>query len=90
MIWAAVVVGKDGDFVITQVRVHYERNLSVIVKFIMLQGKTVGLFAGLLVLHGILVRPWTNLSENKNSGLFRAEFGHDKIFSDVYERIRLR
>ncbi|KAI5119557.1 hypothetical protein M0805_005621 [Coniferiporia weirii] len=35
MIWAAVVIGKDGDFVITQ-------------------GKTVGLFAGLLVLHGIL------------------------------------
>ena len=57
MIWAAVVVGKDGDFVITQVRVHYERDLLVMVKFIMLQGKTVGLFAGLLVLHGILVRP---------------------------------
>ncbi|KAH8112046.1 APC amino acid permease [Phellopilus nigrolimitatus] len=35
MIWAAVVIGKDGDFVITQ-------------------GKTVGLFAGLLILHGIL------------------------------------
>ena len=57
MIWAAVVVGKDGDFVITQVRVHYERDSSVMMKFIMLQGKTVGLFAGLLVLHGILVRP---------------------------------
>ncbi|KAL7278701.1 hypothetical protein ACG7TL_007703 [Trametes sanguinea] len=35
MIWSAVVVGKDGDFVITA-------------------GKSVGLFAGLLVLHGIL------------------------------------
>ncbi|KAI0369290.1 APC amino acid permease [Pilatotrama ljubarskyi] len=35
MIWAAVVVGKDGDFTVTP-------------------GKTVGLFAGLLILHGIL------------------------------------
>ncbi|KAH9920860.1 APC amino acid permease [Epithele typhae] len=35
MIWAAVVVGKDGDFTVTP-------------------GKTVGLFAGLLVLHGLL------------------------------------
>jgi len=35
MIWAAVVIGKDGDFVITE-------------------GKTVGLFAGLLIVHGIL------------------------------------
>ncbi|KAI0354287.1 APC amino acid permease [Trametes cingulata] len=35
MIWAAVVVGKDGDFTVTA-------------------GKTVGLFAGLLILHGIL------------------------------------
>ncbi|KAF9034498.1 APC amino acid permease [Hymenopellis radicata] len=35
MIWAAVVVGKDGDYEITQ-------------------GKVVGLFAGLLVVHGLL------------------------------------
>ncbi|KAL0580383.1 polyamine transporter tpo5 [Marasmius crinis-equi] len=35
MIWAAVVVGKDGDYEITT-------------------GKVVGLFTGLLVLHGIL------------------------------------
>ncbi|KAL5498420.1 TPO5_3 [Sanghuangporus vaninii] len=35
MIWAAVVLGKDGDFEITQ-------------------GKTVGLFTGLLIVHGIL------------------------------------
>lgn len=37
MIWAAVVVGKGGDYEVTQ-------------------GKTVGLFVGLLVVHGILVR----------------------------------
>lgn len=37
MIWAAVVVGKGGDFEVTE-------------------GKTVGLFVGLLVVHGILVR----------------------------------
>jgi hypothetical protein len=37
MIWAAVVVGTDGAFVVTQ-------------------GKVVGLFCGLLVFHGILVR----------------------------------
>lgn len=36
MIWAAVVVGKGGDYEVTQ-------------------GKTVGLFVGLLVVHGILV-----------------------------------
>jgi hypothetical protein len=35
MIWAAVVIGKGGDFVVTQ-------------------GKVVGLFAGLLVFHGLL------------------------------------
>ncbi|KAI0651168.1 APC amino acid permease [Trametes meyenii] len=35
MIWAAVVVGKDGNYTVTS-------------------GHTVGLFAGLLVLHGIL------------------------------------
>ncbi|KAF8905647.1 amino acid/polyamine transporter I [Mucidula mucida] len=35
MIWAAVVVGRDGDYEITQ-------------------GKVVGLFAGLLVVHGLL------------------------------------
>ncbi|KAH9943790.1 APC amino acid permease [Amylocystis lapponica] len=35
MIWAAVVVGKGGDYTVTQ-------------------GKTVGLFAGLLCFHGIL------------------------------------
>jgi amino acid transporter len=35
MIWAAVVVAKDGNYVVTQ-------------------GKVVGLFAGLLVLHGLL------------------------------------
>ncbi|PAV15890.1 APC amino acid permease [Pyrrhoderma noxium] len=35
MIWAAVVIGRDGNFEVTQ-------------------GMTVGLFAGLLVLHGIL------------------------------------
>lgn len=55
MIWAAVVIGKDGDFVITQVSITiiggYERFNVLIV-----QGKTVGLFAGLLVVHGILVR----------------------------------
>ncbi|KAI0078389.1 APC amino acid permease [Panus rudis PR-1116 ss-1] len=35
MIWAAVVIAKDGDYVVTQ-------------------GKVVGLFAGLLVFHGLL------------------------------------
>ena len=37
MIWAAVVVAKDGNYVVTS-------------------GKVVGLFAALLILHGILVR----------------------------------
>jgi hypothetical protein len=37
MIWAAVVVAKDGNYEVTS-------------------GKVVGLFAGLLVFHGILVR----------------------------------
>ncbi|KAJ7057055.1 APC amino acid permease [Mycena amicta] len=41
MILAAAVIGKDGDFVVTQ-------------------GKVVGLFAGLLVVHGLLV-PALNL-----------------------------
>ncbi len=37
MIWAAVVVAKDGNYEVTS-------------------GKVVGLFSGLLILHGILVR----------------------------------
>jgi hypothetical protein len=37
MIWAAVVVAKDGNYQVTS-------------------GKIVGLFAGLLIFHGILVR----------------------------------
>ena len=37
MIWAAVVVAKDGNYEVTP-------------------GKVVGLFSGLLILHGILVR----------------------------------
>ena len=37
MIWAAVVVAKDGNYEVTS-------------------GKVVGLFAGLLIFHGTLVR----------------------------------
>jgi hypothetical protein len=37
MIWAAVVVAKDGNYEVTS-------------------GKVVGLFAGLMVFHGTLVR----------------------------------
>lgn len=40
MIWAAVVVAKDGNYEVTS-------------------GKVVGLFVGLLILHGILVRFFT-------------------------------
>jgi hypothetical protein len=40
MIWAAVVVAKDGNYEVTS-------------------GKVVGLFAGLLILHGALVRFFT-------------------------------
>jgi hypothetical protein len=39
MIWAAVVVAKDGNYEVTS-------------------GKVVGLFAGLLIFHGTLVRFW--------------------------------
>jgi hypothetical protein len=47
MIWAAVVVAKDGNYEVTS-------------------GKVVGLFAGLLIFHGILVRlrmsaSWDNM-----------------------------
>jgi hypothetical protein len=37
MIWAAVVIAKDGNYEVTS-------------------GKVVGLFSGLLIFHGILVR----------------------------------
>lgn len=50
MIWAAVVVGKGGDFEVTQ-------------------GKTVGLFVGLLVVHGILVRTFFSSPSTLTSSL---------------------
>ena len=58
MIWAAVVVGK-GNVEITSVCHLFPEIRAEIVsnQFLRTQGKVVGLFAGLLVLHGILVRP---------------------------------
>lgn len=90
MIWAAVVIGKDGDFVITQVSITIiggcERFNVLIV-----QGKTVGLFAGLLVVHGILVRVLSLCKDLQNltssgSGI---ELRHYKVSCHVHKRFRL-
>jgi hypothetical protein len=45
MIWAAVVIAKDGKYEVTS-------------------GKVVGLFAGLLIIHGMLVRLRTSVSRD--------------------------
>jgi hypothetical protein len=56
MIWAAVVIAKDGNYEVTS-------------------GKVVGLFAGLLILHGSLVRSahiHTLAYDSKTSGVWVA------------------
>ncbi|KIY48512.1 APC amino acid permease [Fistulina hepatica ATCC 64428] len=56
MIWAAVVIAKDGDYEITQ-------------------GKVVGLFAGLLVVHGILNSVATRWLARTTSGFVFVNLG---------------
>jgi hypothetical protein len=55
MIWAAVVVAKDGNYEVTS-------------------GKIVGLFAGLLIIHGILVRLRTSEIDCMHYDMVRKHF----------------
>jgi hypothetical protein len=45
------LLNKDGAFEITAVRSHKCPHIHCLIKF---QGKTVGLFSGLLIIHGLL------------------------------------